>query len=76
MRVGITLGFAEAMRKNLVSEPAPREMICFGVSGEEDRKLLTSLSIAVVRMYVPRVNNSIRFRWREELSSIPLTSVY
>lgn len=36
-----------------MSEPAPREMICFGVEGDCDRKRETRLSIAVVRTYVP-----------------------
>lgn len=40
-------------RKKRVSEPAPREMICFTVGEGEQRKRWTRLSIALVRTYVP-----------------------
>lgn len=43
----------EERRKKRVSEPAPREMICFGADGDCDRKSETRLSMAVVRTYVP-----------------------
>ena len=36
-----------------MSEPAPREMICFWMEGDCDRKRETRLSIVVVRTYVP-----------------------
>lgn len=47
------VGEEEERRKERVSEPAPREMICFGTEGDCDRKSETRLSMAVVRTYVP-----------------------
>ena len=42
-------------RKKRVSEPAPRDMICFSVSGSVSRKEVTRLSMAVVLTKVPRL---------------------
>jgi tetrahydromethanopterin S-methyltransferase subunit C len=38
-----------------VSEPAPRDMICFVIVGDCERKSWIRLSMAVVRMYVPLI---------------------
>lgn len=46
-------GKVEERRKNLVSEPAPREMICFFVRGRAERKCEIRVSMARVRIYVP-----------------------
>jgi hypothetical protein len=43
-----------------VSEPAPREIICFGVAGGvERRNERTKVSIDFVRIYVPILDTSI-----------------
>lgn len=47
-----------------MSEPAPKEIICFGVVGSVERNWWTSLSIAVVRTYVPiTLLQIVAFRW-------------
>ncbi len=38
-----------------MSEPAPRDMICFVIVGDCERKSWIRLSMAVVRMYVPLI---------------------
>ena len=45
----LTVGSLEMMRKYRVSEPAPRDMICFCAPGSAARNLLTSVSMAAVR---------------------------
>lgn len=55
-------GFVDIRRKKRVSEPAPREIICFFRVGWEERKRLTRESITVVRTYVPEIP-SLSTRW-------------
>lgn len=61
------------MRKGRVSEPAPREMICFRLFGHESKNRLTRASIVDDRTYVPMEKVSFQVNvYREQHWKVPL----